>query len=180
MTHHRQWSYISNPLQKAWKMLPPIFNFFSAISNIISLRNPNFSLKVVRNVKHYFNMDAISLKVVRNFKHYFNTKPEFFFNLANKSIKFEINMIQIQYLDGKPPGNEHGLTGDSKFCHFFMQISRDQYQTHNSTKKRTRQRHGDHLPASFIHNYARLLDRPSMNKPRMDEYAPSHGVRSLQ
>ena len=81
------------------------------------------SLKVVRNFKHYFNTDAISLKVVRNFKHYFNTKPEFFFNLAKKSIKFEINMIQIQYLDGRPPGNEHGLAGDSKFCRFFTQIS---------------------------------------------------------
>ena len=167
MTHHRQWSYISNPLQKAWKMLPPIFNFFSAISNIISLRNPNFSLKVVRNVKHYFNTDAISLKVVRNvkhyfntdaislkvvrnFKHYFNTKPEFFFNLAKKSIKFDINMIQIQYLDGRPPGNEHGLAGDSKFCCFFMQISRDQYQTHNSTKKRKTKAWGP--PSCLVHS----------------------------
>ena len=79
MTHHRQWSYISNPLQKAWKMSPPIFNIYSAISNITSLRNPNFSLKVVRNVKHYFNMDAISLKVCsKKFQTLFQYKTRIF------------------------------------------------------------------------------------------------------
>ena len=62
-------------------------------------------------------------------------------------------MIQIQYLDGRPPGNEHGLAGDSKFCRFFTQISQfwDQYQTHNSTKKRLDKGMGTtFLPRSFI------------------------------
>ena len=59
-------------------------------------------------------------------------------------------MIQIQYLDGRPPGNEHGLTGDSKFCHFFMQISQDQYQTQFDKKEDKTKAWGP--PSCLVHS----------------------------